>query len=130
MRISVDPTQWWGAKWLVTHEEYAADEYPTYCDGPFYIFTSEIVAKVLRVIQPDVTKYLKFEDVFLTGILRSATEVGVESELFKELHSNKDVEMKNVFTHVMDETKPLITDYWTEIALKGEIIPLWTNLTI
>jgi hypothetical protein len=54
------------SKFYMTSEEYSPEEYPPYCDGPAYMFTTDLVKPYY-----DASHYIKqfvFEDVYM-GLL-------------------------------------------------------------
>lgn len=60
-----DPT----SKYFVSKSEYVDDIFPTYLNGPAYLITSDIIKELY--IKAINTKFLKMEDIFITGIVAS-----------------------------------------------------------
>ena len=56
------------SKYYVSEDVYPEKSYPTYCDGPAYLFTIDVVIKIAS-IERSVPSYRIFEDVVITGIL-------------------------------------------------------------
>ncbi|OIW10511.1 hypothetical protein TanjilG_15883 [Lupinus angustifolius] len=50
-------------KWAVTYEEWAAEEYPTYANGPGYIISSDIAQFVVSKFEKSRLNLFKMEDV-------------------------------------------------------------------
>ncbi|KAK3883687.1 hypothetical protein Pcinc_012007 [Petrolisthes cinctipes] len=54
-------------KWAVSRDEYPSLTYPPYCDGPAYILSSSMAAKVYS--SANKTHPLFIEDAYITGII-------------------------------------------------------------
>ncbi|KAK4324666.1 hypothetical protein Pmani_004704 [Petrolisthes manimaculis] len=54
-------------KWAVSLEEYPSPTYPTYCDGPGYILSSSMAAKVYSSANKTHPHFI--EDAYITGII-------------------------------------------------------------
>ncbi|XP_064292500.1 lactosylceramide 1,3-N-acetyl-beta-D-glucosaminyltransferase-like [Plodia interpunctella] len=55
------------SKYFVTYEEYPDEVYPNFVSGPAYLMTTDITKDLLVAAANE--PYLRFEDVFITGIL-------------------------------------------------------------
>jgi len=61
------------AKWYTGFDEWPTEQpFPPYCDGPAYVFTPDVAAKLIGVFEVAAPKpFFWLEDVFATGILSS-----------------------------------------------------------
>ncbi|KAF5285521.1 hypothetical protein FQR65_LT13218 [Abscondita terminalis] len=63
------------SKWTTSVKEYNATHFPPYCLGFSTIYSSDVVVELYREVQK--TKYFWIEDVFVTGIARSKTNINI-----------------------------------------------------
>ena len=60
-------------KFIVSQEEYDGENYPNYCNGPGYVMSRDAMTAILEVTSR--TPVFKFEDIYLTGLSVSQTNV-------------------------------------------------------
>ena len=64
-------------KFKLTNQEYPFDSFPKYCSGSGYILTYGMLKKISDLSH--FILYLKFEDVYFTGILRTYFDASIIS---------------------------------------------------
>ncbi|KAF5285514.1 hypothetical protein FQR65_LT13211 [Abscondita terminalis] len=74
------------SKWETSFEEYNGTHFPLYCLGFSTIYSPDVVNELYRVVQK--TKYFWIEDVFVTGIVRSKTDINISG--IKSMYLERD----------------------------------------
>lgn len=73
-RTVVNGKVWRQGRWAVPEEEYPADKYPTYCNGPCYLMPKE-TSDVIHQTSKNTIHDLQADDALLTGVFRSKAEI-------------------------------------------------------
>ena len=63
-------------KWFVTKDEFADDSYPRFLSGWLYVTTYSVISKLMEQANSH-SKYFWIDDVFVTGILREKSNIGI-----------------------------------------------------
>lgn len=77
-------------KYFVRKDEYSGDVYPDYISGGSYLITSDIISELY--ITSLNTPYLKYEDVFLTGIVAHQLDIDLVNN--DEFNNDPDIEQE------------------------------------
>ena len=56
------------SKWYLTKMDWLKPRFPTYCLGPFYMFSPSTASRIFAAFEETVhSNYLAMEDVYITG---------------------------------------------------------------
>lgn len=75
-RTVVNGKVWRQGRWAVPIEEYPADKYPTYCNGPCYLMPKE-TSDVLHRTSKNTIHDLQADDALLTGVFRAKAGISL-----------------------------------------------------
>ena len=83
--------------WGINKTSYPLDSWPSYVHGFMYMFTTDIVSRVLERMLDKSTPVVSIEDVFFTGIVRALenvtiTGIPIALKCKLEIRSNYDFE--------------------------------------
>ncbi|KAF5285515.1 hypothetical protein FQR65_LT13212 [Abscondita terminalis] len=67
----------WTSKWKTSEEEYNQTHYPQFCVGFCAVYSPDVAIQLYREVQK--TNFFWLEDVFVTGIVRSKTNITISS---------------------------------------------------
>lgn len=106
-------------KWAVSHEEYAEDYYPPYCDGPAYVVSTRMARRIYAAANK--THPHQMEDAYFTGVVAR-----VFQPKYRNLHRRR----------FPRRTSHFLPSFWNGFALfleklekkKGASYTLWNKI--
>lgn len=111
-----------GHRWFVSEENWSDWNWPSYCDGPVYLFYPIAAHRIVEVLRPGQMKFIWIEDAFVTGVLAELAAVPRQNWLSWLGIYSKSWRKGQMFTHVdFAEERLKRIEVWSHIRRRERI---------
>ena len=118
--FTIKPDRRDGSKFYTRPDQYPDYYYPTYCSGPGYVLSRAAVVAILEAAKN--RRFLHMEDVFVTGICRSAVDIPY-TQIPGVLMGHQYFDKCSVSTWIKNTHNVIpeqMTHIWNHMVLKGD----------